>query len=106
MARSSRQAKYVNEISLEQLQGVLGPDFENAIRLGVSQYLSEIGLVIIQALIQGEVESLCGQKHSRKTDEQPVRWGKQQGVVQTRGAKENIQRPRVRARGREGEIDL
>jgi transposase-like protein len=88
------------------MQEAFGADFEKAIRMGVSHYLSEIGLVIVQALMQGEVENLCGSKYSRKENGQAVRWGTQTGVVQTRGAKETIQRPRVRARSGEGEIDL
>jgi len=106
MVRSTRRGTAVNEISAEQFAKLLGPDFQNAIRRGVCDYLSEIGLAVMQALMQGEVDYWCGKKFSRKSDDQPVRWGKQKGVVQVRDAKESVQRPRLRARNGEGEIDL
>lgn len=106
MARSTRRGTAVNEISAEQFAKLLGPDFQNAIRRGVCDYLSEIGLAVMQALMQGEVDYWCGKKHSRKIDDQPVRWGKQKGIVQVRDGKESVQRPRVRGKNGEGEIDL
>jgi putative transposase len=106
MARSSRAAKQVNNIPAQDLQAMLGQDFENAIRTGVNQYLADLGLAIVQALMQGEVDNLCGLMNSRKTQGEAVRWGTQQGVVQVRGAKEHIQRPRVRTKDGKHEIDL
>lgn len=106
MVRSTRRGKDVNQISAEQLSKILGADFQNAIRQGVCDYLSEIGLAVMQALMQGEVDFWCGEKFSRKKDGQPVRWGKQRGVVQIRDAKEAVERPRMRAKNGEGEIDL
>jgi transposase-like protein len=106
MARSTRRQTAVKEISAEQFAKLLGPHFQSAIRQGVCNYLSEIGLAIMQALMQGEVDYWCGKKYSRKTEDQPVRWGQQRGVVQVRDAKESVQRPRMRAKNGEGEIDL
>lgn len=106
MGRSSRAAKQVNNIPTQDLQALLSQDFENAIRVGVNQYLADLGLAIVQALMQGEVDNLCGVKNSRKTQGEAVRWGTQQGVVQVRGAKEHIQRPRVRTKDGKSEIDL
>lgn len=105
MSRSTRHAASVKNISLEQFQSIVGPEFQDAIRRGVCQYLADIGLIVIQALMQGEVEDLCGGKFARKKNGQAVRWGSQPGVVQIRGAKESVVRPRVRSK--EGsEIDL
>lgn len=106
MARSTRQAGYVNAISFDELKEVLGNNFEDAIRTGLQGLFSEIGLKLAEAIIEGEVENLCGPKHSRKGEGQAVRWGTQKGTITVRGVKEGINKPRVRTPDGKEEIDL
>lgn len=106
MSRSTRHAGYVNRISFEEMREVLGPNFEDALKLGLAQVFSEFGLKLAEAIIDGEVQSLCGPKHSRKSEVQLVRWGSQKGTIRIRGSKENISKPRVRTADGKQEIDL
>lgn len=106
MSRSTRQAGYVNSISFDELKAVLGENFEDAIRTGLQGLFSEIGLKLAEAIIEGEVQNLCGPKHSRKEDGQAVRWGSQRGTITVRGVKEGIKKPRVRTVDGKEEIDL
>lgn len=106
MTRSTRQAGYVNSISFEELKKVLGSNYEDAIRTGLLGLFSEIGLRLAEAIIEGEVENLCGPKNSRKGEGQGVRWGSQKGTITVRGAKEGINKPRVRTANGKEEIDL
>jgi putative transposase len=106
MTRSTRPPASVNFISFEELKEVLGPDFETAIRSGVVEYFARAGRAVAEALIAGEVENLCGQKHSRKRNGEAVRWGSQPGAITIRGVKEPIEKPRVRTADGKNEIDL
>lgn len=106
MPRSSRPIGEVNHLSFQELRDVLGPSFEEALTTGVADYFARIGRIVAEALINGEVEDLCGPKHSRKKNGEGVRWGTQQGSITVRGVKEPIKKPRVRAADGTGEIDL
>lgn len=106
MARSSRQDGYVNELTFEELRQLVGSGYETALRVGVSDLFAQIGLKVAQAIIDGEVEELCGARYSRKAEGQPVRWGSQPGTIQIRGTKESIVKPRVRTADGASEIDL
>lgn len=106
MLRSTPADGYVNYVSPAELKEVLGPHFETAIRQGLSEFFAQIGLVVAETLINGEVEALCGPKHCRDQDRVAVRWGSQKGSIKLHGAKEPINKPRVRAADGSGEIDL
>jgi putative transposase len=106
MTRSTRPQGSVNFISFEELKEVLGPDFETAIRGGIVEYFARAGRAVAEALIAGEVETLCGPKHSRKVNGEAVRWGSQQGAITIHGVKEPIEKPRVRTADGKNEIDL
>lgn len=106
MSRSSRPAGQVNHLSFEELRDVLGPSFEEALTTGVADYFAQIGRVVAEALIAGEVASICGPKHSRKKNGEAVRWGTQPGSITLRGVKEPIEKPRVRTADGKEEIDL
>jgi putative transposase len=106
MPRSSRQQEAVNFISFEELKEIIGPDFETAIRNGIADYFAQAGLAIAEALIAGEVASLCGIKHTRKNNGDAVRWGKQSGNITVQGVKQPIKKPRVRTADGKHEIDL
>jgi transposase-like protein len=106
MPRSSRAAEYVNQLSFAELKQLVGSGYEDALRSGIAEVFANLGTKIAQAIIEGEVEQLCGAKHSRKGQDQPVRWGSQDGIIQVRGTKERIKKPRVRTADRKFEIDL
>ena len=106
MTRSTRHAEYVNSISFKEMREALGDNFEDALRMGLERFFAEMGLKLAEAIIDGEVQSLCGSKHSRKKDGQAVRWGTQRGTVTIQGAKEKIAKPRVRTANGKEEIDL
>lgn len=106
MPRSTHRKDAVKSRYAERLQEALGPDFEDVVRLGVSEFFAQIGLAVAEALINGEVASLCGPKYSRKEGGQPVRWGSQAGTIQVRGTKETISKPRVRTADGQHEVDL
>src|SRR5437016_23985 len=106
MPRSPRQPQAVNFISFEELKEVIGPDFETVIRNGFAEYFARVGRAIAEALIAGEVSSLCGAKHSRKINGNAVRWGSQPGAISVHGVKQPIEKPRVRTADGQHEIDL
>lgn len=106
MARSTRSNEYVNSISFEELKEVLGPNFETAIRDGLASVFAQLGVLCAEALMHGEVENLCGPRHSRKMNGEAVRWGSQQGVITIQGVKQPIEKPRVRTSDGAQEIDL
>lgn len=106
MPRSSPAGETVNHITVAELKQLLGPQFENAIRRGFSDFFSELGLVVAEALIQGEVDALCGPKNARSSDRAAVRWGSQPGSIRLKAAKEAIRKPRVRSRDGSQEIEL
>lgn len=106
MPRSTRPTGEVNHLSVDELRAVLGPNFEEALTSGVTEYFAQIGRRVAEALIAGEVDSLCGVKHSRKKNGEAVRWGTQKGSITIRGVKEPIEKPRVRTADGKEEIDL
>ena len=106
MARSTRTDGYVNSISFEELKEILGPNFESAIRDGFANVFAQLGVMFAEALIHGEVDSLCGPKYSRKQNGEAVRWGSQRGAISVQGVKQPIERPRVRTPDGKDEIDL
>lgn len=59
--------------------------------------MGEIGLLVMNGLIQDEVVQLVGDRHERREDRQAYRWGRERGFVSFAGQKLPIQRPRVRS---------
>jgi putative transposase len=106
MPRSTRPDGSVNSLSLPELKAVLGPQYENVIRRGCADAFAALSRLVAEALIHGEVEDLCGPKHSRKTSGEAVRWGAQRGAITVQGVKEPIAKPRVRSADGKHEIDL
>jgi putative transposase len=106
MPRSTSHQGSVNHLSFAELKEVLGPCFEDVLRDGIAEQFAAIGRLVAEALIAGEVDSLCGTKHSRKGENGAVRWGSQPGSISIRGVKEPIEKPRVRSADGQHEIDL
>lgn len=106
MPRSTRIDGSVNSLSLEELKTVLGPHYPDVIRQGCAEAFAELSRLVAEVLIQGEVDDLCGPKHSRKSNGEAVRWGSQPGAITVQGVKEPINKPRVRTADGSHEIDL
>ena len=106
MPRSASRDRHVNRLSVPELKEILGPHFESAIKSGFSEFFSQLGIAAAEALIHGEVDALCGPKHSRDRDRLAVRWGTQPGTITLRGTKERIKKPRVRSADGNSEIAL
>lgn len=68
-------------------------------------FLGELGLAVVKALLESEVLELCGEKYERSKNRSGVRWGSEAGVATIRGAKEPIDKPRVRANGKEVQLE-
>jgi transposase-like protein len=67
---------------------------------GIVEELSrEIGLVVISAVIESEVEQKAGKKHARNPGRKAHWWGSQVGTVCFEGQKVLIDRPRIRSKG-------
>lgn len=69
-----------------------------------TDFLGELGLAVIKALLESEVLELCGEKYERSKDRSGVRWGSEPGIATIRGAKESIDKPRVRSNGKEVQL--
>lgn len=67
-------------------------------------FLCELGLALVKALLESEVLELCGEKYERSKNRAGVRWGSEPGVATIRGAKETIEKPRIRSK--DGEVQL
>jgi putative transposase len=73
---------------------------------GLHQFGVKLGLELTAALMEEEVERLCGARYAHQAERKATRYGTQPGVVTIAGQKMRIGRPRVRS-GREGkEIPL
>lgn len=68
--------------------------------------MGEIGLLVMNGLIQDEVTKLVGSRHERREDRQAYRWGKERGFVSFAGQKLPLERPRVRStEGKEVQLE-
>ena len=65
----------------------------------VESLAGEVGLLVIKALIEDEVEQLAGARYVHDQDRLASRWGKEEGYVVFGGRKVPIERPRVRQQG-------
>ena len=63
----------------------------------VERLTGEAGLLIMKAVMDGEVESLAGPKGKHDPDRRATRWTSQPGYVVLAGKKVNLTKPRVRA---------
>ena len=59
--------------------------------------MGEIGLLVMNGLIQDEVTQLVGDRNQRTEDRQAYRWGTERGFVSFAGQKLPLERPRVRS---------
>ncbi len=68
----------------------------------MEQTASQVGLLMMKALIDEEVEQIAGGRYTHQADRQATRWGQEEGHVIFAGRKVALPRPRVRSvEGRE-----
>ena len=95
--RSTRPEKNVNRQKVKKLAEIVEPDRKEALRQGIREYLDSVCLGILSALMQGEIEELCGRKYERNPRREYTRHGYQTGhVAVLSGGKNEIERPRAR----------
>lgn len=63
----------------------------------IEQSVSKLGLCMMKALIDEEVEQLTGERYVHQPDQQTIRWGKENSHVIFAGRKVAIEKPRVRS---------
>lgn len=66
----------------------------------------EMGLCVAGALLEDEVERLCGPRYRWQEGRTATRYGRQAGMITLAGQKLSLQRPRVRSTQGRGELPL
>jgi putative transposase len=72
----------------------------------LASFATEMGLRIAAKLLEDEVDRRCGPRYEHRADRQLNRYGRQRGVVTLAGQKLPVQKPRVRCRDGQGEVEL
>jgi len=72
----------------------------------IEQSACELGLCMMKALIDEEVQQIAGDRHSRNSGRQAIRWGKEDGHIIFSGRKVAIEKPRVRSKDSREEVPL
>ena len=72
----------------------------------IEQSVSTLGLCMMKALIDEEVEQLTGGRYDRHPGRQAIRWGKADGHVIFAGRKVAMEKPRVRSKDTSRELPL
>lgn len=105
---SSKQAARVNlnKERMDLLSKLLVEDISEVLATGVRDWLTERGTLLAQLLVNKEVLSKVGERNARMPDRDCVRWGSQQGSVLVAEQRVPIEKPRVRGKNSEGEIEL
>ncbi len=95
--RSTRSNNYVKRQQARKLSTIIGDDHALAIQQGVQEYLQDICVAVLNALMEGELTELCGRRYEHQADREFTRHGYQQGsVTVVGGGKEPIDKPRAR----------
>lgn len=83
-------------------------DLKEIIRMGLQDFMFEVGMLAVQQTMAAEVETLAGPRYARNTGKDAQRWGTQQGLIYVNGQKKNIQKPRVvrKSAGKHEELEL
>jgi len=72
----------------------------------IEQTASEVGLRMMKALIDEEVEQITGDRYRHQPQRQAMRWGKEEGHVIFAGRKVAMEKPRVRSKDSSEEVSL
>jgi transposase-like protein len=70
-------------------------DLKEIIRMGLQDFMFEVGMIAVQQTMAAEVETLAGPRYKRDPENDMSRWGSQQGLVYVNGQKVNLDKPRV-----------
>jgi len=83
-------------------------DLDAIIKMGMQDFLFQVGMIAVQQAMEAEVETLAGPRYVRDPQNPVNRWGNQQGFVFVNGQKVNIDKPRVRSKkaGKHEEVEL
>jgi transposase-like protein len=83
-------------------------DLKQLYENGMNEFIAQISLLAIRAVIDAEIESKCGKPHERSTKSACYRHGKQKtGYVIINGQKKHLVKPRIVTRGsRKKEVPL
>ena len=75
-------------------------------REGLEATLGQVGLLVMNGLIQDEVTQIVGDRHERQESRSAYRWGRESGFISFAGQKLSIDKPRVRTTdGKEVQLD-
>jgi len=66
------------------------------LRQGVGELIRQVGLQLMELLMEAEVQERVGERSQRQTDRTANRWGTERGYCVVMGQKVPIERPRVR----------
>lgn len=83
-------------------------DLEEIVRIGLQDFMFQVGMMAVQQTMAAEVETLAGPLYVRGPKKQASRWGAQQGTIYVNGQKVNIDKPRLRRKsaGKDAEVEL
>lgn len=83
-------------------------DLKEVVRMGLQQFMFDVGMMAVQQAMEAEVETLAGRRYSRGSGDGANRWGSQQGLVYVNGQKVNIKKPLVvcKSGGKHQEVEL
>jgi transposase-like protein len=83
-------------------------DLDAIIKMGMQDFMFQVGMIAVQQAMAAEVETLAGPRYVRDPQNPVHRWGNQQGLVYVNGQKVNIDKPRVMSKkvGKHEEIEL
>lgn len=101
--RTSQSKGFAESVSASpvgdgQLQLVLPiAEILAAARECLESAMGQIGLLVMNGLIQDEVTQIVGDRHERSQDRRAYRWGAERGYVCFAGQKLPLERPRVRS---------
>src|SRR5258706_4206206 len=73
----------------------------SVIRQNLYAFVVEQGMKALDAMLEQDVELLCGPKHARGSEQQALRWGNAEGRLVMGGRRVIKRRPRARKDGRE-----
>lgn len=105
---SSKQSKFVkvNKSRRDKITQMLNFDRKTIVEEGIQNFLHDCLKLVAELLMNDEVIELVGERHERSDARTAHRWGSQKGSVTLLEQKVPIAKPRVRARGGGGEIEL
>lgn len=94
---------------LESLQQVIvtKDELKNLYELELNDFVTTVSILAMKAMIDSEIEHLCGKQHSRSSEKPCYRHGAQKtGYVIANGQKHKFKKPRVVTRDKKKDVPL